>query len=227
MKLENFKKEIQNIKLTPEEKGEILERVLNSPTPSPYAPKRTRRIERIQKSWWKTLPKPLLYVGVCLFVVLIGGSGMSYAALNSVPGDRLYQVKIKLTEPVLDALNFTPKSRAKWEAEKAIRRLDEAGKLVEKNNLTEKHRVEIEKNFNKSVEKFKKEVKEAQKDKEGKADDLEINFSQSLNEQADRLKKENKHEDKKQEEEINQLENTVREKIKEHSSKKINKMLEL
>lgn len=212
MNLKEIQKEIQNIKLTPEEKSGLFERVINTTIPSPYAPK---------PSPWKFLHKPLALAILSLLVLVGSGGGVSYASLKTLPGDILYKVKVEIAEPIVDALIFSPKAQAEQEATKAIRRLDEAWKLAQENKLTTKNRIEIEEHFNKSVSNFSaeiKKVKDASKnDPTVDTDDLNKNFENSLDIQVNLLKKtyENNKEakNKQQEEEISILENTVREKI--------------
>lgn len=217
MRIEEIKKEIKNIKLTPEEKRAIFTRVMNTPKISPYAPVR---------SYFRFFRVSFTYVTLSLIALVATGSGLSYAALDTLPGDKLYPVKIKFTEPALDMLAFSPSSRAEREAMKAIRRLNEAQRLAQVNKLTVEKRIEIEKSFSKSVLKFNTSMKKAEDDSKSKIEvnekvevkneGLKNNFESSLEVQADLLSKtgeEKEAENTEQEEEITILENTVREQM--------------
>ncbi len=205
MKIEEIKKQIQNIKLTPEEKREIFNRVVTVPIPSPYTP---------VPSPWRLAHKPIMLAVLSLFVLLAGGSGMSYASLRSIPGDSLYSIKTKVAEPVVGALKFKATSRAEWEAKKAIRRLDEAEKLSVEGKLTVEKRTEIEKEFNKSVEGFNANVEKIKIEKEDDAEKLEESFQESLSIRAENLdKSEDDDDDKEEVKEASILSNEVLKRI--------------
>ncbi|MFZ1987526.1 MAG: DUF5667 domain-containing protein, partial [Minisyncoccia bacterium] len=69
-----------------------------------------------------------------LFVFVVTG-GTTYAAQGSLPGDVLYPLKTKVTEPLEGALAFGEEAKAKWHAGVAEERLTEAEKLAEKGKL--------------------------------------------------------------------------------------------
>ena len=179
-------KDIQNICLTKDEKKNIFEQVMKTPVVSPYAP--------VPTMWnYLRIHRSFAYVfGSLLIFIMIGGT-LAYAAEGSVPGDLLYPIKMNITEPIRDILAITPLARAKWEAEKAIRRLDEAKKLVLKNNLTSEYRDEIEKNFNKNIIAFHDNI-QSLASTTIKAEDIKSSFEKSINEHSDILEKINPYE---------------------------------
>lgn len=61
-------------------------------------------------------------------VALVGG-GMVYAAEGALPGDLLYPVKTRVTEPFVSVLSLTDEKRAEWNVRTIERRLDEADVL--------------------------------------------------------------------------------------------------
>jgi hypothetical protein len=77
MDINNIKREIQKIKLTSEEKGEIFEHVMASPTPSPYASILSK---------WKFVSRPLVYVFASLFILIIRGGLYLMRHLDQYPG---------------------------------------------------------------------------------------------------------------------------------------------
>lgn len=87
-----------------------------------------------------------------LVVFIFTGVGVTNAAERSLPGDVLYPVKINVNEKVKSAVAFTPKSKAKVEEGKVIRRLDEAKALVEKGEFKTEKRDQLEKEVEKSAE---------------------------------------------------------------------------
>src|SRR5688572_29526082 len=59
-------------------------------------------------------------------VLLVSASGVSYAAAGSLPGDRLYRMKVGVNEGVRSAITMSHQKMAELEAERAERRLTEA-----------------------------------------------------------------------------------------------------
>jgi len=90
-------------------------------------------------------------VVVATLVFCVIGTSVSYAAEGALPGDLLYAVKVKVNEPLVSALAIGTVPRAKWEAQKAERRLGEANALASEGKLDEKTRVELGVEFRKSV----------------------------------------------------------------------------
>ena len=84
--------------------------------------------------------------GVLVFV-LVGGSGVAYAAESSLPGDTLYAVKIHVNERVEIALASTPEQKLAVETTIAERRVAEAQTLAAAGRLDAAISAEIEKNF--------------------------------------------------------------------------------
>lgn len=63
------------------------------------------------------------------------GSGAAYAAEQSIPGGIFYPLKISVVEPLRGRLAQTDEQKAEWEAQLAVRRLEEGEKLREQNEL--------------------------------------------------------------------------------------------
>lgn len=135
-------KDIRNLKLSNEERRSMYTHIVSRPLPSPY----THSILFIFSRSWVSYS-----IASALIVVLIGGSA-AVAAEQSVPGDILYPIKIKVTEPARDLLIQEPATHARWESEKASRRLEEATVLAERNELTPERSRDIEKRFQEHVE---------------------------------------------------------------------------
>ena len=79
-------------------------------------------------AWRKVVPALLLIIFV--------GTGTSFAAEGTLPGDALYPIKIHVNEPLKQKLAFTPQAQAQVEIELASRRLTEGEKLAQQGNLT-------------------------------------------------------------------------------------------
>jgi hypothetical protein len=74
-------------------------------------------------------------VVMAAFVLLIGSTGVTFAAQTALPGEPLYVVKVKVSEPIQGALAVTPVQKATWSNELADRRLSEASELAASNLL--------------------------------------------------------------------------------------------
>lgn len=84
--------------------------------------------------------------GVLMFV-LIGGSGVAYAAEGSLPGEVFYAVKIHVNERIEVALATTVDKKIAVETQIAERRVAEAQQLEAAGRLDATMTAEIEKNF--------------------------------------------------------------------------------
>jgi predicted ribosome quality control (RQC) complex YloA/Tae2 family protein len=81
---------------------------------------------------------------------------LTVASETSLPGDVLYPVKISITEPARDLIKVDQIDKIEWQAQKATRRLEEANILSEQAKLDEEKIVEIENLFEKHTQDFKK-----------------------------------------------------------------------
>jgi hypothetical protein len=99
------------------------------------------------EGWYFFMRKP---VALALLIALVAsGAGISYASERALPGDVLYPVKVSVNEEVRGALATTAEAKASWEAERAQKRLAEAGALAAKGKLTEKAEADIAARFEK------------------------------------------------------------------------------
>ena len=81
-----------------------------------------------------TLSRPLIAGGL-IAVLLVGSTGVSYAAEDALPGEPLYAVKVAVVEPIQTALITEPVAKAQWQSELASRRLTEASTLAAQKKL--------------------------------------------------------------------------------------------
>lgn len=192
--------DLKNISLTNIEKENILKQVMKTPVVSPY-------IQKTIWSFFKTHRSFAYVLGSVLTFVVLGG-GLAYAAEGSVPGDLLYPVKIRVTEPIRDALAITPAEKASWDAEKAVRRLNEAETLANKNKLTPQYQNELEQNFNKNVNDFNNSIRTIATTTP-KRNDIAASFHDSLQKQADILAVIGSRENDSEQKAVNQLQQKV------------------
>lgn len=141
-----FKKgieELKSIRMTNKEKSRMLSEIFSLPIKSPYM-KKPPAFAFIYSSH---------YAKVALtscFVIVLSFGGVVYASGNTIPGDLFYPIKTKLVEPVLDVVNSSPEKKIVWEKEKIERRIVEAEKLADQDELDEKRAQELEDNIEKS-----------------------------------------------------------------------------
>jgi hypothetical protein len=148
MNEDQFKKGLQDMRemrLTEEERATMLERILATPLPSPYA-RYLRVLVHIRK--------PATVFLMASLILVLSTGGLAYAAEASLPGDVLYAIKTKLVEPILDKVNIAPEKRVVWEEKKVVRRLEEARQLSAKHRLDEDKTVELEEKIEKSAAAF-------------------------------------------------------------------------
>lgn len=95
-------------------------------------------------------------------IVVILGSGVSFAAENSLPGDLLYLVKVNINEEVLGSLTFGVKAKTEYEADLATKRLEEAEQLTVSGKMDEETQDSIETNFEKHSKKVSDGIAQVQ-----------------------------------------------------------------
>jgi hypothetical protein len=71
-----------------------------------------------------------------MLVILVSIMGMSFAAEQSLPGDSLYDFKVRVNESMRGAFAFGAEADAKWEIEKIERRAQEKAELEAEAHMT-------------------------------------------------------------------------------------------
>ena len=109
------------------------------------APLRLRILDRLSGMFevFETVHARALVPSALAFMLVVG-IGTSYAAESALPGDPLYVVKIRINEPVQGALATSQAEKAKWNAERMSRRLEEAEQLASEGKLTPVARASIQ-----------------------------------------------------------------------------------
>ncbi|MEK7098539.1 MAG: DUF5667 domain-containing protein, partial [Patescibacteria group bacterium] len=88
----------------------------------------------VSSSWFSFAHRP---IAAALVLVLVFGSGVSYAAENALPGDALYSIKTYVNEPTRLALASGAEAKAEIQIEFAERRIEEATILAAEGRLDE------------------------------------------------------------------------------------------
>lgn len=147
MKIDRFEKGIKDIRgevrLSPEKKELILSRLVSYLERNPV----------LKNPYYNTQPSfiySILFsrsVYYAMFVILIlgsGGYGTYNNAKNSLPGDRLYSMKVDVIEPLKYAMAVTPVAKVNVQSENLTERLIEAERLASQGRLSDSSGEEIE-----------------------------------------------------------------------------------
>ena len=112
-------------------------------------------------------PPTLSRTAPAIFIlILIFGGGVSFAAEGSLPGSVLYPIKVGVNEEVRAVLTLSEENKARWDAERAKRRLEEAEVLASRGKLDKQTAADINirlethtSETKKHIEKFRNEKK--------------------------------------------------------------------
>lgn len=96
---------------------------------------------------------------ILIITIVTSGYGVSYAASSSLPGDKLYSIKVNVNEKIEEGFAFTPEAKILVQSKKVERRLEETQALVKSNKLSEDNKKIVEKKITEHVESLTKEIK--------------------------------------------------------------------
>lgn len=127
------------------------------------------------------LVKPMSVFALVL-ALMVSAGGVSYAAEAALPGDVLYPVKVSINEEVRAVAAVSNEDKAKWETERAERRLAEAEALASKGRLNAKGVAAVELSFAKHADKAKEHIADLEEDEGADAAaELDAGFEGALN----------------------------------------------
>ncbi len=176
--------EIREISLTAEEKVNMLEHILKGstfvecPIESPY----------VKYSFVSMFSKRNLFYGstVLALVVMLSG-GAVFASDQSLPGNILYPLKVKVVEPLQGAFIFSHEDKVAYETHLITKRLVEAETLASTDSLDEAKEQEITSLIKNHTKAFTEGVITLRKTNVIDADtedDIIINFEAHMNAHA-------------------------------------------
>ncbi len=137
--------------------------------------------QHVQRSQYANQLIRFMPVAAVIVIAVLLGGGVSAAAENSLPGDVLYPVKLKVNEEVRAGLAFSADAKAAWEMRRAERRLEEAAELSASGKIGDDERQRIESNF--EEHRARVEARIERLDDDGDTDsavDLALKFEASL-----------------------------------------------
>lgn len=148
--IDNFKKDIDNLRLTKTEKllmhSRLAAHINNtgaSGLPSPY-------MSSLHRARWSGV-----YALVALLVLIVP---TAYAANHSLPGSPLYAIKIEVLEPVEEALALSPSRRVAATIENAENRIRETNMLLQQEDTVEEVAI-ASSNLSEKVAKVNRNIK--------------------------------------------------------------------
>lgn len=128
--MNRFKNTIKEIKLSKNEKKEMLGSIVGYPSPFiSYHFFFENHLARV--------------VAVALVAFFAVGGSVSAFAEKSIPGDVLYPVKVGVNEKISGAVAITPEKKVKHETTLVSRRLEEVEKVLTKEEITTEEKKEI------------------------------------------------------------------------------------
>lgn len=159
--LEKLIQSAKQINLSPEKKDLIRARVqdfieltpitkqISKPILSPF-------VARVSISYFSKA------ISFALIVLIAGGSTISYASEDTLPGDTLYTVKVNVKEPLEEKLAFSPQAKLEVKTKQVEKRLTEAQTLLQNNDTSPEKHKEVESRVEKQVEEISQTITELQ-----------------------------------------------------------------
>lgn len=152
-------------------------------------PRQRRRINLTTESFIKSVLSFLnifswarpLAVGIVVVAVFLVGIGTSFAAEQSLPGQSLYAVKLEVNERVQGWLAVTPSAKARWQAQRISRRLQEGEELKQQGRLNAQVEAQLQMLIRENSSEFNHYTTEiARAGREIEASDLTAQLKDSL-----------------------------------------------
>ena len=170
--LEKLKKEAQSIRLSQTERTAMYARIEEKMRIS-TRPARPVKSTYMWYSW--------RMVGTfAVLVVVVLGTGTTYAAEGSLPGNPLYAIKVGITEPIKEALALSNEAKIKFHTKVAEVRLEEAETLASEGRLGSEARATIAANLEEHLGQIETIAKEIEKVDPEEALEVETHLDSSL-----------------------------------------------
>ena len=126
-------REIQEIKMTSDEKARVLKNVLDTKFDKNFTSQKVRS-PYVHSFFLHISKKKFTYIALFAGIILVCGGSVA-AASQSLPGSVLYPIKISILEPVRGAFIFSPIKKIAYYTDLATNRIIEAEILASQNKL--------------------------------------------------------------------------------------------
>jgi len=113
-------------------------------------------------------------------ILVVGSGGTAFAAEGTLPGDFLYPVKVSIVEPVQGALQVSDTAKARWNAQIATERLNEAQALAARGTLTPALSDQLAANFNQHASAVASAATSISASDPAAGSDISANFSSTV-----------------------------------------------
>ncbi len=160
----NLIKSLQDIKLSESKKALVRSRIAEFISFNPIRGEAHVPRERTYISIFEVGHFAKASALVLIFAVVIGGSGVSYAASNALPGQVLYNIKVNVNEKIEGGLAFSSGTKVAVESKKVERRLEEAQALVKDNKLSTENKELLQKKIEEHIEELEEKIDDLKKD---------------------------------------------------------------
>lgn len=186
---EQFHTKAQSVKLQAVEREELRNRVISymeyHPIDASVKPLSSKSITSNQFSYIRF---PFVAVtkwsAVAAVFVLVA---VPVLAEQSVPGDKLFAVKVRFNEEVISTLKLSPYEKVEWETERLNRRIAEARLLANEGKLTEEVEAEIVAAVQEHTESVEAGIEEIREDDADQAVLASIELNTTLQMQSETL----------------------------------------
>jgi hypothetical protein len=149
-------KEVSNKSLTADERSSIRSVLAAEMSKAPLG-----KIESyVESTMWylSMMDYKRIVAAVTVSALLFTMGGVSYAAEQALPGDKLYVVKTDFNEAVVELLAVSNKDKARVHTELAEKRLQEASTLAEQERLDDNNKEIISKKLREHVSSVKEDL---------------------------------------------------------------------
>jgi hypothetical protein len=134
--LKNFIKRAKDVRLSEDERGLLRSRIMEFISFNPIRGKTPVINQRNYVSIFEFRHFMKAASLILIVAVVVGGTGVSYAASKALPGEMLYAVKVNINENVEETLATTPKAKIAVQSEHIQKRLDEVQMLRKEKKLS-------------------------------------------------------------------------------------------
>lgn len=194
-KLNNLIQDLQNVKMTADEKSEVLMRSWSAIEKIEAAHEFSANLGRmveigkhdvsvttsLKSAWYSYFMEKKFVPALSLAILLLATGGTSLAAESALPGELLYPVKIGLNEQVRSFTAITPEAKAKFALEITDRRLKEVALLSSKGLLNAETSSIIQDQLLRQAGQIKNQVASLVSTKNIRAaQEISLNFESSL-----------------------------------------------
>lgn len=194
-KINNLIHNLQKVKMSEDEKSEVLMRTwssiekieaaheisLRAGRTAEVGQQKSSVVSTLETAWYSYFMEKKFIPALSLAILLIATGGTSLAAERALPGDFLYPVKVGLNEQVRGLTAVTPEAKAKFALEVTDRRLKEVAILSSRGLLNAETSSIIQAELLKQAGQIKNQVASLVSTKNIKAaQEITLNFESSL-----------------------------------------------